>query len=152
MKRISLEEAKNLIPKDEDYTNKPASFFTLTSLDDGWEQVDYYVNRNKNLNINLDINKQYIYVLSNPSYPGQIKIGSTTKNNVNERAKQLSRATGVPLPFEIEWIYSCYNSLNLEKEIHQYFDQFRVNDKREFFYLSVDEAKNVIKKLGKKYN
>jgi hypothetical protein len=43
----------------------------------------------------------YIYILSNPAMQGLLKIGVTSRD-VRERVTQLSAATGVPKPFEIE--------------------------------------------------
>ena len=42
-----------------------------------------------------------VYILSNPSMPGLVKIGMT-EGDVNERIKQLSSGTGVAEPFVLE--------------------------------------------------
>ena len=151
MKRISIEEAKKFVSKDEDLLNRKIVYFTLTTLEDGWEKITYYTNKIKILNLRLDINKQYVYILSNPAMPGLIKIGHT-KNHPGERVKQLSRSSGIPVPFDVEWVYSCYNAIELEREIHKHLDSYRVNNNREFFQIPVKKAKSIIKKLGKKYN
>jgi len=57
-----------------------------------------------------------VYVLSNPTMPGYVKIGFTDKTP-EERAIQLSRSTGVILPFKVEWAFHCYNAEALEKEM-----------------------------------
>ena len=52
MRRITIEEAKQYIPCEEDYTSKgieTAAFFTLTPSDDGWEKVTYYTARKLNI-------------------------------------------------------------------------------------------------------
>ena len=46
----------------------------------------------------MENNKGYVYVMINPSYEGLVKIGKTTKDP-EERAKELSSATGVATPF-----------------------------------------------------
>jgi hypothetical protein len=43
----------------------------------------------------------YIYVLSNPSMPGIVKVGRTFREP-RARAAELSASTGVPTPFKIE--------------------------------------------------
>ena len=101
MRRISTEEAKKFISKDGDLLNRKAVYFTLTTSADGWEKVTYYTNKIKILNLRLDINKQYVYILSNPAMPGLIKIGYT-KNHPGERVKQLSRSSSIPVPFDVE--------------------------------------------------
>ena len=55
MKRITVEEAQQYIPCEEDYTSKGienAAFFTLTPSDDGWEKVTYYTARKLNMYAN----------------------------------------------------------------------------------------------------
>ena len=77
---------------------------------------------------------QYVYVLSNSLYPSDVfKIGST-KENPSTRAYQL-QSTGVPVPFTIEYIIVTWNGDKLEKEIHRYLHDYRVNPKREFFKI-----------------
>lgn len=46
-----------------------------------------------------DIVNEIVYVLTNPSMPGLVKIGKTTQKEVSERMTQLY-TTGVPTPFE----------------------------------------------------
>lgn len=43
-----------------------------------------------------------VYVLSNEAMPGLIKIGRTSGEGVGRRVAELSRSTGVPLPFKVE--------------------------------------------------
>jgi hypothetical protein len=154
MKRIDIEEAKKYVSLDDNFLNhtiEHAVFFTLTPMDDGWEKVTYYTARKKN--IYSGVNKDYdswVYVFSNPSLPGLYKVGYT-KNNPEDRAKQLSRATGVALPYVVEWIFPCFNGENLEYEVHKYLDKYRVNNQREFFSVEIDEIKKAVNFLGKNY-
>ncbi len=46
--------------------------------------------------------KQYLYILSNPRYENLFKIGGTNKNPAI-RADQLSRQTGTIGKFQVEW-------------------------------------------------
>ena len=48
---------------------------------------------------------------------------------------------------------SLFNAHDLEKEIHAYLQKegFRVNNKKEFFYITVEDAKSVIKRIGEPY-
>ena len=82
--------------------------------------------------------------------PGLVKIGSTSKDP-NERAKQISRGTGVPLEFVVQYAYRCFNAERLERELHKHFKPHRTNNKKEFFQLEVDDVKYGIMELGKKY-
>jgi hypothetical protein len=82
--------------------------------------------------------------------PGLLKIGYT--HNMPEfRAEQISRSTGVPLPFTVEYSIKCHEGEFFEYEIHQELDAYRVNNNREFFQISLDEAKKVIETLSLHY-
>jgi len=89
-------------------------------------------------------------VLSNALQPGIYKIGYTNKHP-EERAKQISNATGVALPYDVEFAFNCYNGLMLEGEIHKKLNSYRVNNQREFFQLSLEEIKTSIEELGERY-
>ena len=82
--------------------------------------------------------------------PGLYKIGHTTKHP-DERAKEISRSTGVPIPFEVEWAFDCFDSDRLEAEVHKVLDSFRYSSNKEFFEISLNEAKETIRKLGSAY-
>ena len=83
----------------------------------------------------------WIYCLSNDSYEGQLKIGITMKEP-DVRAKQLY-TTGVPTAFTVEFAKKVMSPAEKEKTIHKLLAQYteRVNPKREFFYVSVEEVR-----------
>lgn len=84
--------------------------------------------------------KGYVYVLSNPSMPGLVKIGRS-KVSGNSRASQLYKGdTGVPTPFELEFECLFDDYAEAELALHDELDHLRVNPKREFFKMDVDEA------------
>jgi hypothetical protein len=80
----------------------------------------------------------FVYILSNPSMPGLLKIGSTEKLPT-ERASQLY-STGVPEPFKVEFAVWCENHQQAERKIHEELDDCRISDGREFFLTSVSSA------------
>ena len=88
----------------------------------------------------------YIYALTNESMPGQIKLGRTI-NHPEDRADDLSSDTGVPTPFTVAYFVAVSNDVQAEQSIHRTFKRQRVNPKREFFAISVDEAKVAIDPL-----
>lgn len=156
MKRISIEEAKQYIPCEEDFTSngvENASFFTLTpsSRGEGWENVTYYTARKTNIYANRNGNyDSWVYILSNPSTPDLLKIGFT-KNTPDERAKQISNSTGVALPYKVEFAFHCFDGFSLEREVHRKLKSYRVNNNREFFQISLEEAKDYVIELGERY-
>ena len=87
----------------------------------------------------------YVYVMINPSLPDIVKIGKTTRDP-NERAKELSAASGVPTPFILVY-YKPFKDCHLaELVIHKYFEDkgARVNGNREFFKVTTVEAIDMI--------
>jgi hypothetical protein len=154
MKRITVEEAKEFIPLKENYGNTDleyAKHFTLTpsKLGDGWESVTYYTDKKYGLYSDMGEGDQWVYILSNPSTPGLLKIGYT-KQLPEERCKQISSATGVALPYKVEWAYKCFNGETIERQVHHKLKSHRVNNNKEFFQISLDEAKKVINLIGNK--
>ena len=152
MERITVEEASELIPLKENYSDKSldaAAYYTLSpsSMGDGWENVTYYTARKKGIYNKQGKGDQWVYVLENDSQPGLLKIGYT-KLTPDERAKQISNATGVPLPYKVAWAYRCFNGELLEGEVHHALKKYRVNNQREFFQISLEEAKQTISNIG----
>ena len=156
MKRITLQEAQKYIALEDDFTSKTVQdcpYFTLTPSPrgDGWETVTYYTARKVNMYQNRDGDyDSWVYILSNPTTPNLFKIGYT-KNTPEERARQISNATGVALPYKVEWAYKCYDGFSLEQEVHHKLDSYRVNGNREFFQISLEEAKETVQELGVRY-
>lgn len=153
LKRISESESHNYIPVDEDFTNSPKTYFTITPDPNkpGWEKVTYYTSRKKNIYENREGDgDSWVYILTNISMPHLIKIGHTDKTP-DERAFQISRSTGVPLEFNVSYAFRCFNARMFELELHRYLKEYRLRTDREFFQMSVEQAKEIIIKLGQRY-
>jgi hypothetical protein len=149
--KITEDEAKNLIPVTNHNSKEleNAYFYTLIPEGDGWDYIKYYTNRPVQ-HWRVGEYNGWIYILSNKTIPGLYKIGHT-KNNVDERAREISRATGVPVPFRVEWAFNCFDSELLEKEVHRALETFRFASNREFFEVELSKAKQVITELGQVY-
>ena len=156
MERITNKVAKGLIPLRENYGNtgiENAAFFTITPSErgEGWEDVTYYTEKKYGLYADQGEGDQWVYVLSNPSLPKEyLKIGYT-KLKPEERATQISSATGVPTPYKVEWAYKCFNGEIVERMTHEKLKAFRVNNRKEFFHISLEEAKDNIILIGNKF-
>ena len=74
-----------------------------------------------------------VYVLTNPVMPGLVKIGMTTRDNLDTRMKELY-GTGVPVPFKCEYACKVKSSdcAKIEKALHVAFAPDRINANREF--------------------
>ena len=151
LKRLTVEEAQAFIPVSMENSDEleNAYFYTMVPMGNDWDEIKYYTNRPVQ-HWRTGPYNGWIYILSNRTMPGLFKIGHT-KNNPEDRAKEISRATGVPVPFEIEWAFNCYDSDMLEKEIHRALDSFRYSSNKEFFEISLNEAKETIRRLGSAY-
>ena len=156
--RITSKQAEKYVPYDEDFNNLPPTHYTFTPSQDprypgskGWETVTYYTGREVNLYSNREgEGDSWIYAMSSPANPGMLKIGSTSKE-LEVRRRQLSRGTGVPQEFEVEFGFWCFNALACEVEVHRALKSCRINNKKEFFRISLYEAIKVIEKIGEKY-
>ncbi|WP_414552269.1 GIY-YIG nuclease family protein [Anabaena sp. CCY 0017] len=81
----------------------------------------------------------FVYVLLNPSFPDQVKIGRTEKDS-EIRARKLW-TTGVPTPFLVIYDELVSDCEVVESHLHERFAAYRVNSCREFFRIPVREAK-----------
>jgi hypothetical protein len=149
MKRVSIEESHYYIKLPHDKVSK-ADAFVLVPDDKGWDHVHYLANAM------LDPSGavrplEYVYVLVNRSVPNMVKIGMTT-TTPDARAKEISSATGVAVPWIPVYWFKCYRSDLLETEVHEYFKDNRVNNRREMFTVSSYTAQKVIEDLGYKYS
>ena len=153
--RLTVSKAKKFIPLKENYGNTDleyAKYFTLSpsARGEGWEDITYYTDKKYGLYANKGKGNQWVYILSNPTQPGLLKIGYT-KNLPEKRAKQISSATGVALPYKVEWAYQCFNGEMVEREVHHKLKAQRINNSKEFFQISLEEAKETINLIGNKF-
>ncbi len=91
----------------------------------------------------------FVYILVNKGMPGLVKIGYTN-GTAEERAKELSRSTGVPYPFEVAYALYCKWYIKLEKDIHRKLVDYRLPNK-EFFIYPVNDAIMELKQLHLSY-
>jgi hypothetical protein len=156
MERITVEEAQHFVPLHKDLKTdfEHAAYYTLTPSEEGngWEDVSYYLHRRvKMYEGRKGDGDGWVYVLSNESQPGMYKIGYTNQDNVDDRVKQLDRSTSVATPFTLEFAFRCFNAERLERELHKHFAGARISNKKEFFAVSLNEAKEAIEDFGQKY-
>jgi hypothetical protein len=95
----------------------------------------------------LDKERGFVYVMSNPSFTNNLlKIGMSSRDPSTFRAKELE-TTGVPTPFDVEYVAFAKGYRSLEKKIHKALEQHRPNKNREFFDISLLDAVINIKSL-----
>jgi len=97
-------------------------------------------------------NSGYVYAMINPSLEGMVKVGKT-KRDPQQRATELSSATGVPSPFVVAYEIFLRDCTKGEGFVHAYLSHkgYRIADNREFFNAPLNEiidamlyAKNMI--------
>ncbi len=87
----------------------------------------------------------YVYLLTNPSMLGIVKIGCTLRDS-RARARKLY-TTGVPTPFEVAFEVFSEESEELEGRMHARLTDFRVNGNREFFRYPLKDTINLLLQL-----
>ncbi|WP_267383093.1 MULTISPECIES: GIY-YIG nuclease family protein [unclassified Sphingomonas] len=92
----------------------------------------------------LTDNGGIVYVLTNDAMPNMIKIGRTSGEGVERRVAELSRATGVPLPFKVAVARTVHDAAAVERALHVAFGPDRVNPSREFFGIEPYRALAII--------
>lgn len=112
----------------------------LSELDKAIKDVDYRAANQK---------AGYVYVISNIGAFGEgvYKIGMTRRLDPMERIDELGDAS-VPFDFDIHAMIFTEDAPKLEAALHKAFENRRVNmvnARREFFKVSLDEIKNVIR-------
>jgi PAS domain-containing protein len=85
-----------------------------------------------------------IYILTNEAMPGYVKIGKTS-TSLEQRIRELSGSTSVPLPFTCFYACTVKDSSFVERQLHDAFDNNRVNPRREFFQISPERVVSALK-------
>jgi len=96
----------------------------------------------------LNTKAGYVYIISNIGAFGEgiVKIGLTRRLVPADRVKELSSAS-VPFIFDTHAIHFSQNAVELERKLHQHFNNKRVNkvnERKEFFRVSLNEVKDAL--------
>ena len=93
-----------------------------------------------------------IYVLRNAAFRDSlVKIGKTVRTSA-DRAKELSRVTGVPGPFEVLYHEEVVDVDLAEKLIHERLRDARLSPNREFFLLPLPNAVRAVLEICMRVN
>lgn len=93
----------------------------------------------------------HVYVISNVGSLGNnvVKIGMTRRLDPYDRVKELGDAS-VPFGYDIHALVFAKDAVSLERELHERFNEQRVNLvnlRREFFYVTPEEVRDVLEQL-----
>ncbi len=137
-----LQAQLELRPDDPDLLAKKAQMEDhLTDIDKALSDIDY---RQANMRAG------YVYVISNIGAFGEnvYKIGMTRRLDPQDRIDELGDAS-VPFNFDVHAMIFSDDAPALEAALHRAFENRKlnmVNQRREFFNVTLDEIKDVIKK------
>ena len=110
-------------------------FYSKRELDDATSSPDDETNGRYKI----------VYILTNPTMPGIVKIGRTTQG-VKTRMDQLN-TTGVAQPYVCFYASHVGDDVAIEKLMHETFAAYRVNKRREFFEISPQKVMRELIKL-----
>ena len=74
----------------------------------------------------------FVYILGNEFMPDVFKIGCTERSP-HARADELSKPTGVPSPFRVLCYAEFSDFQGVERRMHEWCKDYRINNGREFF-------------------
>lgn len=129
-------------PDDPDLLKKKAELEThLADVDKALCDIDY---RQANMRAG------YVYIISNIGSFGEnvYKIGMTRRLDPQERVDELGDAS-VPFNFDVHAMIFSDDAPALEAALHRAFEDRKlnmVNQRREFFNVTLDEIKEVVRK------
>lgn len=111
----------------------------LADLERAISDVDYRA---------ANVRAGYVYVISNVGSfgPGMVKIGMTRRLEPMDRVRELGDAS-VPFRFDIHALFFSKDAYGVEAEMHRRLSGRRVNRvnlRREFFYATPDEVRDVL--------
>lgn len=137
---IQIENAQEK-DKEELLAKKEELKTRLTKVENNLKDIDYRETNQK---------AGYVYIISNIGSFGEnvYKIGMTRRLDPTERVDELGDAS-VPFDFDIHAMIFSDNAPALEAALHKAFENKKlnmVNTRREFFNVSLDEIKEVVKK------
>ncbi|TSC92697.1 MAG: hypothetical protein CEN89_534 [Candidatus Berkelbacteria bacterium Licking1014_7] len=76
--------------------------------------------------------------------PGYVKIGRTS-SNLEQRIRDLSASSSIPIPFTCFYACTVKNAQFVEHQLHDAFDNNRINPKREFFQIAPERVVSALK-------
>ena len=136
-KQISSSSDENI---EELNKKKEEIIQSLSDIDTKIKDIDYREANQK---------AGYVYIISNIGSFGKgiYKIGMTRRLNPQERVDELGDAS-VPFKFDVHAMIFSEDAPALEAKLHRAFEDRKlnlVNQRREFFKVSLDEIKEVVK-------
>lgn len=93
----------------------------------------------------------FVYLLTNRSMPGLVKIGHTTRE-IGTRVRELNAPTGIPTPFDVILDVFVRDSAKAEHLAHEQLASHRISTNREFFQVPTSTAIQAIYRAVQEVN
>lgn len=134
-----IESIKNILNKDEKEEIKKEEEIQMQ------EQSEDSPQSNKS---------GWVYIISNRGSFGEniYKIGATKSKDPQKRVDDLGDAS-VPFKFDVHAFIYSEDVFNLEAQIHRFLkdkEVNKINHRKEFYKVSLEEIKEIVSKLGYK--
>ena len=163
--RREIEKQKAKIEKDQaQFTNEITKLMAYMQKTQNDVEKQLYIDKIKELEdklTQLEKDKEtvlereanaragFVYIISNIGSFGEdvYKIGMTRRLEPMDRIKELSSAS-VPFEFDVHAMIFSDNAPDLENILHKHFEHQsvnRINLRKEFFHVSLDEIEKVVK-------
>lgn len=115
-------------------------------------EIENHRNNQRQLSMAQQTKAGHVYIISNIGSFGEelFKIGLTRRLEPIDRVKELSNAS-VPFEYDIHAMIQSEDAPALEKQLHHYFGDKRVNKvnpRKEFFKLELYEVEKYLKSIG----
>ncbi|WP_091585213.1 DUF4041 domain-containing protein [Alteribacillus bidgolensis] len=165
-KRIQqeIEREKKKLEKDEQHFNQALAKYKeqletandemKAEIEEKMAEIDEKVSELQKEKEEVDYREQnakagYVYIISNICSFGEdmYKIGMTRRLEPLDRVNELGNAS-VPFSFDVHAMIFSENAPQLETALHKAFEDYqvnKVNPRKEFFIVSLDEIEKVVK-------
>lgn len=146
--KTEIENIQNQIQESQDDAKTKQLLEKIKELESQLNDVE----KQKDDIVNLQNGKAgYVYVISNLGSFGDdvFKVGMTRRLNPQDRVDELGDAS-VPFKFDVHSFIFAEDAVQLESNLHTALEKNRLNKvnlRKEFFKISIDELENLVDKF-----
>lgn len=142
-----INKLMSYMQKSQNDTEKQLYIDKIKELEDKLKELE--ISKETVLEREANARAGFVYIISNIGSfgDGVYKIGMTRRLEPMDRIKELSSAS-VPFEFDVHAMIFADDAPALETALHQHFEKQsvnRVNLRKEFFRVSLDEIEQVVK-------
>jgi len=108
---------------------------------------DHGLKKNLQQDIGNNLKKSgFVYIMTNPSMPGLIKVGMTNRNPLLRAKDNDLNSTGIPTPFQTQYFAFFAEMAKAEKKAHRKLYDYHYG--KEFFKIDVISAVQIIESIN----